>query len=298
MRRLAATTRSAGLLPGHAGGGKRCARTPAKTARDIPAIGRAIVTAARLVRRSRGGAGAASPLPTTQPALTAGADEPITVPTATIFIDADEWEARAHSLGGTSNALLVALAARFAQRVGRVTADGSVAVRMPVNERATADTRANAVRPVYITVDPALATTDLREIRAAVKQALIRHREMPDEERAMLALVPLVPRRLFRRMASVTASVLSSNLGVINPAAIRPDGTDADYFAVKLRYSDVTQAMVYRLGGLLVLDSGRACGQVFVSVIAYQPGRLNSNDSLRQYLSSVLNDFSLTGKYL
>ena len=268
-----------------------------QTARDTPAIGRAVVAAVRLARRSRGVAAAATPLPTTPPALPAGADEPIMLPTATIFVDADEWEARAHSLGGTSNALLAGLAARLAQRVGRVTADGSVVLRLPINERVAGDTHANANSNVYITVDPAPATTDLREIRAAIKQTLIRHGEVPDEEQAMLSLVPLLPKRLVRVPGSAT-SVVSSNLGVINLAANRPDGTDADYFAVKLLYLGVTKAMVYRLGGLLVLDLGRACGQVFVSVIAYQPGRLNSNDCLRQDLSSALNDFSLTGRYL
>src|SRR5579875_451443 len=57
----------------------------------------------------------------------AGADEPITVSMATLFVNADVWEARAPSLGGSGNALLAALAARQAQRRGRLTADGSVA---------------------------------------------------------------------------------------------------------------------------------------------------------------------------
>jgi hypothetical protein len=88
--------------------------------------------------------------------------------------------------GGTGNALLVGLAARLAQRVGRVSADGSVAVRLPVSDRAAGDTRANAVSSVNITVDPVSAPTDLREVRAAIKQALSRHRAVPDEERAVL----------------------------------------------------------------------------------------------------------------
>jgi hypothetical protein len=221
---------------------------------------------------------------------------------ATNFVDADEWDARAHALGGTSNALLVGLAARLAQRVGRVSADGSVIVRMPVNERAAGDTRANAVGEVNVTVNPAAATTDLREIRAAVKQALIRHREVRDEERAMLLIVPLlalVPKQLLLRLAGSDAtSVSSSNLGVVNSAASRPDGTDADYFAIKVIYRGMTKAMMHRLGGLQVVLSGRARGQVFVSVTAYQPGRPNSNDRLRQDLSSALNDFSLTGTRL
>ncbi len=267
-----------------------------QTARDTRAIGRAMVAAVRLAWRSRAGAGGATPLTTRPPAVPAGADEPITLPMATIFLDANEWDARAHSLGGTSNALLAGLAARLAQRLGRVSADGSVAVSMPVNERAAGDTRANAARFADITVDPPSATTDLREIRAAIKQALIRHSEVPDEERAMLSIVPLLPRR-FVRVAGGATTVVSTNLGVIHPAASRPDGTDADYFAMRILYSGVTNAMMHRFGGVLVLSSGRVHGKVFVSAIAYQPGCRNLNDGLRRDFSSALNDFSLTGTH-
>jgi hypothetical protein len=263
-----------------------------QTARDIPGIGRAVVAAARFAGRNRGRAGSA----TAPAAPLAGADEFITIPTATIFIDADEWDALAHALGATSNTLLAGLAARLAQRVGRVTADGSVTLAMPVNDRTADDTRANAVTNVDVTVDPAPATTDLREMRAAIKQALIRHREVPDERWALLPLIPLLPKRLFRRMVSVAAggatSVVSSNLGSVNPAANRPDGTDADYFAMKSLYPGMTKATMHRAGGVLALLSGRAHGQVFVSALAYQPG--SSNDDLRQDLSNTLNDFSLT----
>ena len=263
-----------------------------QTARDTPGIGRAVVAAARFAGRNRGRAGSATPRP-----LPAAADERITLPMATILVDADEWDARAHALGGTSNTLLAGLAGRLAQRVGRVTADGSVTLAMPVNERAADDTRANAVTNVDVTVDPAPATTDLREMRAAIKQALIRHREVPDERWALLPLVPLLPKRLFRRMVSVAAggatSVVSSNLGAVNPATNRPDGTDADYFAMKSLYPGITKATMHRAGGVLALLSGRAHGQVFVSIVAYQPG--SSNDDLRQDLSNTLNDFSLTG---
>jgi hypothetical protein len=85
---------------------------------------------------------------------------------------------------------------------------------------------------------------------------------------------------------------------VLNPAGSRPDGTDADYFAMKVLYRGVTKAMMHRFGGLQNLVSRRAHGQAFVSVIAYQPGCPKSNDGLRQDLSSALNDFSLTGTYL
>jgi hypothetical protein len=56
----------------------------------------------------------------------------------------------------------------------------------------------------------------------------------------------------------------------------------------------VTKAIMHQLGGLLVLLSGRTHEQVFVSVLAYQPGQSNSNDGLRHDISSALSDFSLT----
>ena len=86
----------------------------------------------------------------------------------------------------------------------------------------------------------------------------------------------------------------SSNLGALNPAANRPDGTDADHLAMRTLYPGVTKATMHRTGGMLGLLSGRVHGQVFVSVYAYQPGRSNSNDDLWRDLSSALGDFSLT----
>jgi hypothetical protein len=265
-----------------------------QTMHDIPGIGRAVVAAAQMARRNRARAGTATLLPV----LCGGADERVTLPTATIFVDAEEWDARAHSLGGTSNTLLAGLAARLAQRVGRVTADGSVTLTLPVNERAAGDTRANAITNVDITVDPAPATRDLRAIRAAIKQALIRSQEKSNERWELLHLAPLLPQWLVRRCVGVSAngatSVVSSNLGVVNPAAYRPDGTDADHFVMRPLGPGATNAIMHRLGGLLVLLSGRTHGRVFVSVLAYQPDRFNSNDDLRQQISSALSDFSLT----
>src|SRR5262245_3958909 len=265
-----------------------------QTARDIPAIGRAIVAAAQFARRHSGGDEAA----TAPPVVSAREDEPITLPTATVYVDADEWDARAQSLGGTSNTLLAGLAARLAQGVGRTAADGSVTLTMPINERTAGDTRANAITNVDITVDPAPATTDLRGIRAATKQALIRSKDEPDERWTLLPLVLLVPERLGKRWVGAAtnsaASVGASNVGAVNPAVNRPDGSDADYFVMKSLSSGMTTTMMHQLGGLLSLLSGRAHGRVFVSVVAYQPDRTNSDDELQQRVSRVLSELSLT----
>ena len=86
----------------------------------------------------------------------------------------------------------------------------------------------------------------------------------------------MLPQWLVRRMASVALGGAttsgSSNLGAVNPAANRPDGTDADNFAMKSLVPGVTKATVHQTGGLLGLLSGRVHGQVFVSVTCVSAG--------------------------
>lgn len=267
-----------------------------QTVRDAGDVARAVGAAARMLSQGRDAVQSACVEKPSAPPATG--DDRITLPMTTFFVDADEWDARARSLGGTSNALLAGMAARLAQRVGRVAADGSVNVGMPVNERTPGDTRANAVTNVDVTLQPSAIGTDLREIRAVIKDALIRHRDVPDERWALLPLVPLIPKRLFRRLISVVTggatTVVSSNLGAMDPAVNRPDGREADYFAMRSVYPGVTSATMHRTNGALALLSGRVHGQVFVSVLSYQPARPNSNEALRQHISSTLSDFSLT----
>ncbi|BBZ38258.1 hypothetical protein [Mycobacterium conspicuum] len=260
-----------------------------QTVRDMREIRRALIAAARSARQ--GPADAKPPTPC------AGADEIITLPTATIFVDADEWASRAEALGGTSNSLLAGVAARLAERAGRVTADGSVTLGVPVNQRTADDTRANAVTNVDVTVDATRATTDLREIRSATKRALIRRQQTPDERMALLPLVPLLPKRLVRRWVNVytpsTTSVASSQLGAAPSIVNRPDGTDADYISLLSVCPGVTKATVQLSNGMMALISAEVNGRVFVSVLAYQPESITSKDELRQTLSSVMDDFSL-----
>jgi hypothetical protein len=86
----------------------------------------------------------------------------------------------------------------------------------------------------------------------------------------------------------------SSNIGAVDPAVNRPDGTDADRFVMRSLSAGMTKAMMHQLGGLLSLLSARVHGQVSVSVVAYQPDRPSSKDELQQHISSVLSEFSLT----
>ena len=261
-----------------------------QTIRDTPAVARAIAAGARMARSARRAH-------TETPAPFSGPDSQIDLPAATVFIDVDAWDARARSLGGTSNSLLAALAAKFAQRVGRVTpGEGLATLSMPVNERIEGDTRANAVGNADLIVDPTKVTTDLREVRAAAKAALIQVQDVADERFALLPLVPFLPKRLVRRMVGVVAgaatTVCSSNLGDVATATNRPDGTEADSFSMRSLYPRVSRATMHRAGGVLAMLSGRINGQVFVSVLASDP--VSSNQQLREAIFSTLADFSLT----
>jgi hypothetical protein len=268
-----------------------------QTAHDVPAVGRALKSAVAMARAARNNKGSKASVTTTT-RTPAGADELITIPAATIFVDADEWDARAQALGGTSNTLLAGLAVRIAERMGRVTADGSVTFGIPVNERTADDSRSNAITNVDVTVDPGPATADLREIRAAIKHALVNRGEVPDERWALLPLVPLLPKRLVRRWVNVAAvstiSVGLSNLGTAPTLVNQPDGTDADHVSLQSLYPRMTKATMHRTGGLLAFLSATVGGRVFISVLAYQPDRLESKDELRQILSGALDDFSLS----
>ncbi|OBK27758.1 hypothetical protein A5634_22135 [Mycobacterium asiaticum] len=265
-----------------------------QTVRELPEIGRAAFATIRRVR-STGDRAPSAANALTRPIV--GPDVCVTMPTATVFIDARAWDAQAQSLGGTSNTLLAGLAVRIAERVGRVAADGSVLLTMPVDERTADDTRGNAVAHLNFTVDPASVTPDLRELRATIKMALRLRENTPDERRALLPIVPLLPQWLVRRIVGVTAtsptSVNFSNLGTIPALVARPDGTQADRFAIMGRYPGMTQKTVHRIGGRLQLVSGRAGGLVFLTVLSYEPGCPNSDDALRQQVWDSLADFSL-----
>jgi hypothetical protein len=154
------------------------------------------------------------------------------------------------------------------------------------------------VTNVDFTVDPALATTDLRAIRAATKQAITQREENPDERWVLLPLVPLIPRWLLKRMAGVAAGaatgVVASNLGEVDPDVYRPDGTAADSFVIKSNCPGMTRSLMHRTGGMMAMLAGRVGGRIFLSVAGYQPGRTNSTAEVRRQLADTLSDFSLT----
>ena len=205
-----------------------------QTARDAPEVARALVTAAKLARRRRHDIARS---PASRPVALRGGDgdDAVVVPTVTIHVDLDDWDARAKALGGTSNTLVAGLAAKLGERMGRRRAgDGAVTLQLPMSDRTEGDTRANAMSFATISVDPTRVTTDLRDARAAIKQALRTLRETPDESLQLLWLTPFTPKRALKRMADAMLAdpdlpVFCSNLGDLGSVVCRLDGTDAEY---------------------------------------------------------------------
>src|SRR5262249_61308080 len=160
-------------------------------------------------------------------------------PAITVFVDRDVWDARANALGGSSHSLVAGFAANRAEGFGRRRAsDGAVTLHIPINDRTFDDTRANAAAIAQATIDPSAVTTDLTEARAEIRNALNRVRQTPDEMLALLPLTPLIPKRAVKRGSEVLFGfddfpVSCSNLGDLDPAVARVDGSDAEYVMLR-----------------------------------------------------------------
>jgi hypothetical protein len=285
-------------------GARTLTRAALEDARDtvleIPALARALAATVRVARRQRqdlaSSIAAASPSP---PA--AGHDQPVVLPALSAYVDIAEWDARAESLGGTSNSLFAGLAARLGVRMGRVGDGGAITLSFPVSERTEDDTRANALTRARVTVDPTHAARDLREIRAKIKQALAETTENSAEFLAPLPMASITPKWLARRAASLAQGtaerpVVCSNVGDIDSAANRPDGTDAAYLSIRMIESGITKNRLDRAGGQLNLLSGRVQGKIFIAISAYPVGERNSKSELRELTSRTFAEFGLTAK--
>ena len=270
-----------------------------QTAQGVPEIVRTLRAAAKLARRRRREFTRARPSRPVEAVV--DADEAVIVPAITIYVDVDDWDARAYSLGGSSNSLLAGFTAKLAEHAERQRrGDGAVNLSFPVSDREEDDVRANALAFAGVTVDPACVTTDLGSVRAAVKQTLKTLRETPDESLQLLPLTPLTPKRAVRRLAEVAFGydelpVGCSNLGDIDPVVACPDGSEADQVFMRLVEQHTTRASLQRTRGILYVGSGRIVGKVFLTVAAYQPDRKNSKSDLRQLAARTLAEFELVG---
>jgi hypothetical protein len=269
----------------------------AQIVRAVPDFAKAVVAAVRLARNNRAELTSSAGRSAPPPAKLDGAAL-VTVPSLALHIDAGQWQSRMESLGGTSNSMFAGFAAKLGQTLGRVDEKGMVRLQFPVSERTEGDTRANALTGMVLMIDPANVTTSLREVRAELKRNLAGLSEARFELLGPVALAPLTPPVLARRLEGMAmgagAAVGCSNLGMLDAAANRPDGTDAEYLVLRLIESRTTPEILDRLGGMLFLASGQVNGKVSLSVAAWRPGGPNSKDQLRASVEQVLDDFGLT----
>ena len=274
-----------------------------QTARDAREAARGLVAWAKLTRRRRHDT-AQSPAPRLVAPRGDDGDEPFIVPGITISIDLDDWDARAKALGGTSNTLAAGLTAKLAERMGRRRAgDGAVTLQLPISERAERDTRAIAVSFARASIDPMRVTTDLRDARAAINQALKTLREMPDESLLLAPLAPFTPKRMWKRgvdaaLADPDRPVVCSNLGDVGSVVGWLDGTHCEYAYARGARQNVTRQSLERAGGQLKLLSFRTpvLSKLFIHVLAYQPGVENTKPALRDLATRTLAEFHLTGR--
>lgn len=268
-----------------------------ETLRSVPDMGRAAVAAIRLARNSSDEISMSSARSTRPQGLSSSA--PVTVPAVVVYLDEGQWDARAEALGGTSNALFAGFAARLGQLMGRVDDRGMVKLMFPVSERTEDDTRGNALTGMSLTVDPAGVSESLVAVRAEIKRNLAQLAATRNELFAPLPLTPLVPQRLARRLEGMAlgsgAPIGCSNLGPLDPATNRPDGSEAEFLSVRQMESRITTEILERIGGTLFLASGRVNGQVFVTVSAWQDGADNSRPWLAGLVRAALEDFGLVG---
>ena len=108
---------------------------------------------------------------------------------------------REGSWRNASNTLAAALTAKLAERMGRRReSDGAVTVQLVMSDRTDGDDpRAMAVSIARVSVDPTRVTTDLRDARADIKQALNTRRETPDESLQLASLIPFTPKWMWKR---------------------------------------------------------------------------------------------------
>ncbi len=270
------------------------------TARSIPHVAKALASipsAAKDASRWQQSTTKAAPRP--KQLGTSVADRTVTFHAALARIGIEEWDRRAESLGGSSNSLFLAVAARLGESLNMVTPDGLVNFGITVSERAEGDTRGNALNGVTLTVDPAGVTDDLSEVRAGLKSALS---ALADDANAMggpMALTPFIPKFVARRVERVgvkNMAINCSNLGNLDPAINRPDGTDADFYYVRARWVRLNCRMsplALPNGFLFPVASGRLRGKVFVSVSYVTPDKSFTTQRLSELLDGILTDFGL-----
>lgn len=274
-----------------------------ETIREAPAVAGALRAAAKEARRRRHDTDRTTPSrPEAVPAR--GAEEPVVAPSIWVRFAMDAWNARAEDLGGTHSTLAAAFTAKLDEHMGRRHGEiDGVPVLLTVNDRAAGDdARAIAVSFVRVRIDPNGITANLREARAAVRDALKSAQETEDEAKLLVPLTPFTPKRTWRQLADYARNdpeqpAVCSNLGDTGPAAIRPDGTLCDAAFARGASQHLTRGWLERIGSQAHLYYGTAAemNMVTIYVCAFHPVSVSTKAELRALVARVSAEFGLDG---
>jgi hypothetical protein len=270
------------------------------TAHDLPELGRTVVAAAKFLRAARKDQPPAAAKAVPNLPVGADPDAAVVAPAVAVMIPIEHWDQRAEALGGNSYSLLAALCARLAVHQGReLSDDGTVGLIVPINDRTLEDTRANAVKLVYLRIDPTKVTTDLTDTRTAIREALKTMRDKPDPAMQLLPLTPFIPKVAVRRTADLafgfTAQPVScSNVGDLPVDVACLDGTPAEQVIMRGVDQHITRRVLEERHGLLTVVCGRLDGKVSMTVVGYQPGATNTKKWLRENIAAALGELGLT----
>jgi len=268
---------------------------------DLPAVARGLVRALRMLMADRPWCGGVARSPVDH------GTGLVTMPTVAAFVDLAVWNESAESLGGTSSSLLTGVTVRLAERLERVR-DGRVLLLVPLqnagDERGRvggAESAANSVTLARIAIDPS-DVVDHNRLRAVVRAGIAAARDRPDPTRALLPLVPFVPRRLVGALAETAFGFAAdrpvnlSGLGDLPAGVLRIGGTPADRLCFRGVDRKVVEADLARRGGVLTVAAGAIGGSFVVNVTAADPTRPATREELRHVVAEVLGDFGVTAE--
>lgn len=265
--------------------------------RELPEVAKSIVAAARVAKKEGGAPKAKRPVPATT--TDSHASREVIVPSITIHIDAQDWDARAKALGGSGPTLLLGFGARYGYHLGWLASDGQINLSVVLSDRKPGDTRGNALNNVTFPVDPNAVLTDLSEVRAEFKAASRWLEESGNELLGPLPLTPFVPMRAVRRLESLVLrekEVGCSYLGDVDPAVLRPDGTDAAAMVFLPFEQHITHGDLAAMDGIFhPVLAGRVHDKVWISIGYSNAAGTTTRNDLADVARGTLDDMGLSG---
>jgi diacylglycerol O-acyltransferase / wax synthase len=267
--------------------------------RDAPATLRALAQLVCSAYTSR----VTSATPAASPVSIIGDARTVVFPSAYMRVPTSVWDARAKSLGANRLTLLTAVAAAFAEALGRVR-DDDVTLLIPVNQReGPSHTAGNGVALATFKVRVDEPRMRLDALQRRLRAALLRTRREPNRLATLLPLVPFVPRRAFSAASHLALDALAdlpvtcSNLGDLPKDMIQIDGSAADRLCFRGIDRSVARRAIEERQGVATLFAGVIPGFLLLSFVAYQPGVVTEPRHLRALAERLLADYEIAGEF-